>query len=165
MKRPRFFYLVAVWCSLALFLQTNHLTQSLRARQGPGEPLSLAGTLLTLLAFCFAVWQTVGLVRLKPFNRWFAVVFLVWWAGVLLWNVAVFLRTATTEPGGASLVLVPIILFFAVIFTLNLLSAWCLSRRTFRQIAVPFVVARAHGRQASPIRKTGREGIPDHFRR
>ena len=124
MKRPPIFCLVATWCGLGMLIQTAHLA--------PPPPWDF----LPLVAVCFLIWQTVGLVQLKPFNRWFAVVFCAWWAIALVWNAAVRLP----------LKLFPAITFFSVFIALNVLSAWYLARRSFREFAVRFVRERQLGR-------------------
>src|SRR5467141_745947 len=119
MKRPRIFLFVAAWCCLSLLMQASYLTRPSRAYQTAGEPIPVLWTILPLVALGFVIWQTVGLVQMRRFNRWFAVVFFIWCALVLVWNSTVALRSATVK-------LIPAVLVFAVLVGLNLLSAWYL---------------------------------------
>ena len=82
-------------------------------------------------SFAFVVWQTVGLVRLRRFNRWFGTVFLGWWTISTLWNISTILSGRGTNPTSR------IIIFVALVF--NVLSVWYLSRRSFREFAVQFL--------------------------
>src|SRR5262245_54167918 len=89
MKRPNIFWFVAAWCSLGMLLQVSSLTRPMKAYQAAGEPIPAFWYWLPLIAFAFWIWQTVGLVRLRPFHRWFAVIFFVCWAILLVWNLFV----------------------------------------------------------------------------
>jgi hypothetical protein len=135
MKRLRLFYFVAAWCCLALVLQASYLTRPARAYQAAGEPVPVLWTFLPFVALGFVVWQTVGLVRLKRFHRWLAVIFFGWWSAILVWNATISLRQSTVKP-------LPAIVLFSVLIAFNLLSVWYLSRRTFREFAVQFVAER-----------------------
>jgi len=146
MKRPRVFYFVATWCFLRLLIQTGHLTGPLSAYRAAGEPVPPPWDILPLLALGLSVWQTVGLVKLKRFNRWFAVVFCTWWAVALIWNATLALQ----RPG---VKLLPVATFFSVLITFNLLSAWYLSRRRFREFAVEFVAERGRARHSPQMQE------------
>lgn len=76
-KRPPAFWFVAAWCCLAMLIQASYLTRPMKAYQAAGEPIPILWRYLPLAAFAFLVWQMVGLIRLKPFHRWFAVVFFI----------------------------------------------------------------------------------------
>ncbi len=119
-RRPRCFYLVAAWCTLALFLQFNFVTRKLT-----GGQISVLGGILLLIATGFVIWQTIGLFLLRRFHLWFAVMFCSWWAVTLVWNSIFFLGRLSG--------------FILVCFALNALSVWYLARRTFREMAVQFV--------------------------
>jgi hypothetical protein len=135
MKRPRIFYVVAVWSCLALLIQASYLARPSRAYQAAGEAVPVLWTILPLVALGFVIWQTVGLVQLKRFNRWFAVVYFIWWAIALIWNSTAALLNPAVKP-------LPAIALFSVLVALNLLSAWYLSRQSFREFAVEFRVER-----------------------
>jgi len=122
-----------------------------------GEPVAVLWTILPLVAVGFVVWQTVGLVRLRLFNRWFAVVFLVWWAIALIWNATIILPRPTVK-------LFPAIGLFSVLVTVNLLSAWYLSRRTFREFSVQFVAERDEEKHSRMMQKVSQKKILDDLR-
>ena len=157
MKRPRMFYLVAAWCCLALLMQTSYLVRLARTYQAAGEPVPGLWSILPLVAVGFVVWQTVGLVRLRFFNRWFAVVFLVWWAIALIWNATIVLPRPTVK-------LLPASVFFSVLVAFNLLSAWCLSRRTFREFSVQFVAERDKEKHSRMMQKVSQKQILEDIR-
>ena len=157
MKRPRMFYLVAAWCCLALLLHTSYLVRLAGTYQAAGEPVPGLWSILPLVAVGFLVWQTVGLVRLRLFNRWFAVVFLVWWAIALIWNATIILPRPTVK-------LFPAIGLFSVLVTVNLLSAWYLSRRTFREFSVQFVAERDEEKHSRMMQKVSQKKILDDLR-
>jgi hypothetical protein len=118
-----------------MLIQASYLTRPLKAYRAIGEQPPDLLRYLPLAALLFLIWQMVGLVRLKRFHRWFAVVFFVLWAFSLGWNFAVLTRSPETNLSRA----VPL---FSVLILLNLLSAWYLSRRSFRELAVQFVADR-----------------------
>src|SRR5438094_3124173 len=146
MKRPRIFCFVASWCCLAMLIQASYLTRPMKPYQAAGEPTPVLWYYLPLFALGFVVWQTVGLVRLRRFHRWFAVVFFIWWAIVLVWNSTIALRGPTVK-------LLPAILLFSVLVALNLLSAWYLSRRSFREFAVQFAAERDKEKHSRMMQK------------
>jgi hypothetical protein len=115
-----------------MLIQASYLTRPLKPYRMAGEQPPELLRYLPLAALLFLIWEMVGLVRLKPFHRWFAVVFFTLWAFTLGWNFAVLAARPDTNLSRA----VP--LFFALI-VLNLLSAWYLSRRSFRELSVHFV--------------------------
>jgi len=132
MKRPRALYLVAAWCCFALVMQASALTRPLRQYFAAGESPPMLLGFLPLLGLGFAIWQTVGLVRLRRFHRWFAVVFFAWWTVMLVWNGSIVFRSPKLK-------LLPAVILFSILFLFNLLSVWYLSRRSFREFAVQFV--------------------------
>ncbi len=157
MKRPRLFVLVAVWCCLALVMQASYLTRPARAYQAAGEPVPVFWSFAPLAAVVFIVWQMVGLVRLRRFHRWFAVVFFGWWGVCLAWNANILLR----RPGVK--VLASIVLFSALV-ALNILSAWYLSRRTFREFAVQFVAEQDKERHSRMMQEASQKKMLDDIR-
>ena len=157
MKRPRIFYFVAAWCCLALLIQASYLTRPSRAYQAAGEPVPALWTILPLLALGFVVWQTVGLVQLRRFHRWFAVVFFSWWSAMLVWNATITLRGPTVK-------FLPAIIVFSALIALNLLSAWYLSRRTFREFSVQFVAERDKERDSRMMQKAAQKRMQDEIR-
>ncbi|HXB01290.1 MAG TPA: hypothetical protein VNV15_00565 [Opitutaceae bacterium] len=135
MKRPRIFYFVAAWCCFALLIQGSYLTRPARAHQAAGQPIPASLAILNILVLGFVVWETIGLVQLRRLNRWFAVGFFSWWSATLVWNATIVLRRPTVK-------FLPAFVLFSALVALNLLSAWYLSRRTFREFSVQFVAER-----------------------
>lgn len=133
MKRPRALLFIVAWCGLALLVQSSHLTRPMRAYQAAGEAIPALWHYLPLLALGFSIWQVVGLFRLQRFNRWFAVVFFLGWTGMMFWKFAFF--SGPLAPGRMFLVL-------SIVGIPNVLSAWYLARRSFREFAVKFVAER-----------------------
>jgi len=156
MKRPRTFYFVAAWHPLALLVQASYITGPSKAYQA-GEPVPWIWTILPLVALGFVVWQTVGLVRLRRFHRWFAIVFFSCWTVTLVWNATIVLRRPTVK-------LLPAIVLFSVLVAFNLLSAWYLSRRTFREFAVQFVAERNKEKHSRMMQKVAQKKILDEIR-
>jgi hypothetical protein len=117
-----------------MLIQASYLTRPMKAYQAAGEPIPILWRYLPMAAFAFIVWQMVGLIRLKPFHRWFAVVFFISWALALAWNF-----TVTVVIRGSLAKLFPAAAVFSVLILLNLVSAWYLSRRSLRVFAVQFV--------------------------
>lgn len=144
LKRPRLLYFVAAWCSCCLFIQASYVTRLSKAYQGAAGPVSQLLAVLSLVALGFVVWQTVGLVHLKRFHRWFAVAFFCWWSAALVWNVTVAPRPQTVN-------YLPFIIVATVLIALNLLSVWYLTRRTFREFAVQFAAARQQQKESSIV--------------
>lgn len=130
MKRPRAFILVVLWFSLALLIQVSYLTRPVTTSHAAGETIPEIWYYLPFVALCFGIWQIVGLVQLKRFNRWFAVVFFLWWTATMFWRYAVSAPLAS--PGR-------ILLFLSMAAILNLVSAWYIARRSFREFAVQYV--------------------------
>jgi len=158
MKPPRICYFVATWYCLALLIQVSHLTRPAKAYREAGEPIPVLWTTLPLIALAFVAWQTLGLVRLRRFHRWFAIVFFSSWSATLLWNANIVLRQPTAK-------LIPAIIAFSVLISLNLLSAWHLSRRFFREFAVQFVLEQKKERHSRLMQKAAQKKIRDEIRR
>ena len=114
-------------------MQVSYFQRLETAHQSDGNSAYLPWQILPMVAILFALWQAAGLFQLRPFNRWFAVAFFLWWSFTLSWNATIILR----RPGVR---LVPAIILFSTLIGLNLLSAWYLSRRLFREFAVQLVV-------------------------
>jgi len=113
---------------------------------------------LFILAFTFVAWQAAGLSQMRRFNRWFAVVFFVWWSISLLWKSMTVLRVPTGKVITASL-------FISLLVALNLLSAWYLSRRSFREFAVQFVAERDKERNSRMMQEDAQTKLLDEIRR
>ncbi len=146
MKRPGIVYLVAAWCCLSLLIQASNFTPPLKAYQEAGERLPALWSILPIFVFGFVVWQTAGLIQLRRFNRWFAVVFFSWWSLMLVWNASIALRRPTVK-------FLPAAIVFSALVALNLLSAWYLSRRTFREFSVRFVAERKKEKHSRMMQK------------
>lgn len=157
MKRPFIFYFVAAWCCLALLMQASYLMRLMKAYTAAGEPMPALWAILLLVAIGFVVWQTVGLIQLRRFNRWFAVVFFIWWAIALIWSSTIALRRPTVK-------LLPAIFIFSVLVAFNLLSAWYLSRRSFREFAIQFVAERDKEKRSRMMQKASQKKILDEIR-
>lgn len=141
MKRPRLLFFIAAWCFLGLFLQVSGFNRHLRAPyRTTGERVPPQIAILVIVGLGFIFWQTIGLLHLKRFNRWFATTFLSLWTLVIAWNCIFVL--------GHFLVT----LFFVTL--LNLLSAAYLSRPTFREFAVGFVAERDRQKSSAIVTKT-----------
>ena len=95
-------------------------------------------------------WQTDGLIQLKRFHRWFAVVLSTWSSAVLVWTATIELRRPTVK-------FIPAIVVFSVLIAFNLLSAWYLSRRPFREFAVQFVAEHRKERASSFAEKAAQK--------
>lgn len=146
MKRPRIIYLVAAWCFLGLLMEISILTRPGRAYEVAGQAVPVLWTVLPIVAFGFMIWQTVGLIRLRRFQRWFATVFFCWWGVALVWNATFALRAPTVK-------FFPALTVFCTLIAFNLLSAWYLSRRSFREFAVRFVAEREEARRSRMMQK------------
>lgn len=142
MKRPRLIYFVAAWCCLPLLQQASHVARRASPYQAAGELVPALWGLLSFVAYGFAIWQTDGLIQLKRFHRWFAVVLSTWSSAVLVWTATIELRRPTVK-------FIPAIVVFSVLIAFNLLSAWYLSRRSFREFAVQFVAEHRKERASS----------------
>jgi hypothetical protein len=159
MKRPRIVWFVAVWCFLALLPQvTIPYTSWMRAHGAHGQTPPVLVFALFILAFTFVAWQAAGLSQMRRFNRWFAVVFFVWWSISLLWKSMTVLRVPTGKVITASL-------FISLLVALNLLSAWYLSRRSFREFAVQFVAERDKERNSRMMQEDAQTKLLDEIRR
>jgi hypothetical protein len=139
-------------------MQTSILARPMRAGQEPGGPLPGLWSFLPIAALGFTVWQTIGLVKLKSFNRWFAVVFFIWWAICLIWKTPLALR-------GPNVKLLPAVLLFSMLIVLNLLSAWYLSRRSFREFSVQFAAERKSEDHFRMMQKASQKKILDERRK
>ncbi|OHE77903.1 MAG: hypothetical protein A2107_05485 [Verrucomicrobia bacterium GWF2_62_7] len=140
MKRPIGLYFVAVWCCLVLWVETNFICALLRHYQNLGDcwfrMLMLAATIL-------AAWLAVGLLRFKPFERWPFIAVLAFSTTALGYRLGnppspsslYYANTTTFARCMHDLVIITII-------TLNILSIWYLSRRSFREFARQFVEER-----------------------
>jgi hypothetical protein len=148
---------VAAWGGLALLMQASYLTRPSRAYQATGEPVAALWTFLPLLALGFVGWQTVGLVKLRRFHRWFAVVFFCWWSAMLVWNGTIALHRPTVK-------FLPAVIVFSVLVALNLSSAWYLSRRSFREFAAQFVTERDKERRSRMMQKAAQKRVQDEIR-
>jgi hypothetical protein len=158
MKRPRIFYLVVAWCCFSMLIQASYLTRPAKAHQAAGEPVPVLWTVLPLIALVFVVWETVGLFQARRFHRWFAVVFLSCWTVALVWTATTVLRRPTAK-------VVPAIVLFSVLVAFNLLSVWYLSRRTFTEFAVQFVIEQDKARHSRMMQKASQEKILDDIRK
>lgn len=156
MKRPRIFGYVAAWCFVGLLTQASYLTRPMRAYQAAGQPTPTLWSILPLVAVAFVVWQTAGMVQLRRFHRWFAVIFFVWWAIALVWNFVVALGRPTMH-------LLPAVLVFSTLVVLNLLGAWYLSRRSFREFSVRFAAERAAEKHSLMMQKVSRKKVLDEI--
>jgi hypothetical protein len=157
-RHPRFFSLIAAWCCLALSVHASALTRPMKAYETAGKQVPLLWYYLPLFALAFVIWQTLGLVQLRRFNRWFAVVFFVWWAMSLLWHSTIALRRPSVK-------LVPAILIFSVLVTLNLLSTWYLCLRSFREFAVRYAAERDKEKHSHLMQKLSQKKILDDARK
>ena len=108
--------------------------------------------ILQLAFFGFVIWQTVGLIALKRFHRWFAVVFLVGWTISLFWKSPLLFQNPAVRP-------VRVALFLSLFVVLNLLCAWGLSRKSFRENAVQFVTERRKKKDAEMLKRASEERL------
>lgn len=134
MKRPRTFFLVVVWFSIVLLMQFREvwsLAWQLAADPGLASPIWYLVPFVGLFAF---IWLIRGLVRLQPFHRWFAIVVFVGSTVMVGWR-AMVLRALTDVNDR-------VYVFVSVAVALNVLCAWYLARRSFREFAVQYVADR-----------------------
>ncbi len=159
MKRPRIFCFVAAWCCLALLTQVNGLVaRPMKAYQAAGETIPMLWYNVEAVGFAVVAWLTVGLVQMRRFYRWFAVVFFVWWGIVLIWNARIVLHHPNVKPLRAALA-------FSLFVALNLSSAWYLCRRRFREFAVQFVAEHDKEKISRMMQKIAQEKVLDDIRR
>lgn len=76
---------------------------------------------------------------------------------MLMWNATVALRRPTVK-------LLPAVVLFSVLVAFNLLSAWYLSRRTFREFSVQFVAERDKEKHSRMMQKVSQKRILDDIR-
>ena len=150
MKRPPLFTVVVAWSSLVLLVQFASLNRPSRDYLEAGERVPGELTLFSLFALGFVIWQTVGLVRLRRFHRWFAVCLLSLWSATLVWNATSVFRRATVD-------LLPAVLLLSTLVSFNLLSIYYLSRRSFRAFAVQFVAERDNERHSRIMQKVAQK--------
>jgi len=132
MKKPLLFKFIAGWFCIGLLFQFSGLSRGIELTRKAGQPVPEWWTFLLFAGFAFLVWQTGGLVSLKSFYRWFAVVFFIAWSVTLIWRAPGLLSLPQAKP-------VRVAIFLSAIVAFNLASAWYLSRRSFREFATQYV--------------------------
>ena len=152
MKRPYTVFLVAAWCCLSLLIQASLFTRPLRTYQATGEPVPILWSIVPLLALGFVVWQTIGLIALRPLQRWIAVIFFTLWSAILVWNATIVLRHHSVK-------IIPAICALSIFVALNLFSAWYLSRRSFREFSIQYVAERDKQRHLRMMQKAAQKSI------
>lgn len=157
MKRPVGVILVAVWCSFALFLQVAYSTRPARAYQQQGDPIPAIWYFLPFLILAFGIWQIVGLIKLKQFNRWFAVVFLA------SWNLSMVLRMLFSLGKVEHPIKMAVVLSIPI--TLNIACAWFLLRRSFREFALHYVIEHEGERHSRLMQAAAQKNMQDEIRR
>ena len=102
--------------------------------------------------YLFVFWQAYGLLRLRRFNRWFVVVFLTLWTATMVCSLPTLLRRPNVH-------LLPAVVFTSLLAGINLLCAWYLARRSFREYAVQFVAWYREEKQSEMMQKASREKL------
>lgn len=118
---------------LGLLIVVANLERLSKIHHAAKNTASVVLSVLPVLSLALAIWLTVGISHLRRFHRWFAVVFFLLWTTSLIFHFPELLRSPNAK-------LLPLIVLFSVVFTLNLFSACYLSRRSFREFAVQFVI-------------------------
>jgi hypothetical protein len=159
MKRSFPLYLVAAWCGFGLLMILGSVSRMVREywtasyQTQPYWALAMVcWALVVLCGFVFIIWQTVGLVRMRTFNRWFAVVFFSWWSLQIFRNEVVFLRRP-------EVFFVRVVVLLSLLLCMNLFCACYLARRSFRQFAVEYVKERRSQMQQSAAQKRMRRDL------
>ena len=157
MKRPPGFFPIGLWCSLALLIQVSYLARPAKDYQAAGEAVPALWYFLPLLACGFCIWQIVGLFQLRRFNRWFAVVFFLAWTTTMFGKYLVF-SGPLVKPGR-------VLSFLSIIGIFNLVSAWYLARRSFREFAVRYVAEHKAERHSRLMQIAAQKNTLDEIRK
>jgi hypothetical protein len=150
-KRPISIYFIAAWCFLGLFSFTVVLTRVLKRDFPEVETTTKIWSSLGGLLFILVIWHTVRLVQLRPFNRWFAFVFFIFW--MLTSVVSMFLFGLTGQNPFSS------IAGCSVNGLFSLTSALYLAHPRFRKLAVQFVAERDYPKHLRMMQKASQKLI------
>ena len=103
------------------------------------------------LVYILTIWHAFRVAQLKSFNRWFSVVFFLFWTLVSIANVAIQLQRFLNHPRA---------LFFVFVFdTLNIACVWYLTRTSFREFAVKYVTEYEQEKKLRDMQKFSQEQI------
>ncbi|MCX6900925.1 MAG: hypothetical protein NT105_19805 [Verrucomicrobia bacterium] len=140
MKRPIGLYFVAAWCLFAIYFGIlGFAFHSL-----PAGVIEETWVLCALIVVALpAAWLIIGLMKLNPIPRWVCIALLVC---LTAWSAFMFTTTLWTALN------VPVVrrdleiriglVFPFILITMNTISIWYLSRRSFREFAQQFVQER-----------------------
>ena len=76
---------------------------------------------------------------------------------MIAWNATIVLRRPTVK-------FVPALIVFSALVSMNILSAWYLSRRTFRDFSVRFVAERDNEKHARVMQKAAQRRTEQEIR-
>ena len=76
-------------------------------------------------------WHAFRVAQLKSFNRWFSVVFFLFWAVASIANVVNHFQRFRNYPR--------VLLFVFMFNAFNIACVWYLTRRSFREFAIKYV--------------------------
>ena len=151
MKRPLPVYLIALWCFLALGYQSGTLIDLVRSHLSEEQIPKDLWRSFRGFAIILVIWHSVRLAQLKSFNRWFSVVFFVWWTLAMAWNCFVLFHRFHNP-----LRTIGVLSAYAA---LNTASAYYLSRPSFRQFAVQFVAEREKEKNARDMQRISQKKV------
>ena len=130
MRRPIPIYFIAALCFLHIGGLAGLFQKQSEKIGAINGQLSALMALLSYLVLAIAIIQTVGLIKLNNFNRWFAIILFIYQAfqmAVMSWH---FLP-ASSNP-------VRTIIGSSLFIILDLLAAWYLTRPSFRTFAIEY---------------------------
>jgi hypothetical protein len=156
-KRPIAVYFIAAWSFLVLTMQIGELTR-LGERHFSGwqdaEQLwrSFRGLLTILL-----VWHSVRLIKLKPFNRWLAIVSFA--VATISLIIFIFKMSQKLESPFRLLAV------SATYGLLSLTSGLYLAHHRFRKLAVRFIAEREKERNSRIMQKVSQKAVMKELNR
>lgn len=151
MKRPIAVYFVAVWCFIVLTIQVNSIEKRIRPLFGAAEYDQRFATMFAGVLFLLVIWHTVRFIQLKSFNRWFSAASLVLCTVFVYYNSFGLVHRSPNRSRA--------IITLLSISTVNILCFYYLSRASFRDFAVRFVVEREQVKNAEEMQKISQKAV------